>query len=183
MFSALGACQISNTTPGERLHFFAGLDRTFAGCATELHKFLREDVRIPPDLRSKLGDITYPLAKNTPGIQAADLLVHLMYLHSINQAKQGQLETPRILRQLSKRAKQNQKFTLFNAEAIQEMENFARERYASIFSRISHANSLLSQLYFCTFLAHLENSKDSGIVCFPPGRCASRRFLWGRGKL
>jgi hypothetical protein len=133
MFSVLGACQISNTTHGERLHFFAGLDRTFAGYATQLHKFLREDVRIPPDLRSKLGGIDYPLAKDTPGIQAADLLVHLMYQHSINLAEQGQLETPRILRQLSKRAKQNQKFTLFNAEAIREMEDFATERYASIF--------------------------------------------------
>jgi hypothetical protein len=91
MFSVLGACQISNTTPGERLHFFAGLDRTFAGYATELHKFLREDVRIPADLRSKLGGIAYPLAKDTPGVQAADLLVHLMYLHSINLVEQGQL--------------------------------------------------------------------------------------------
>jgi hypothetical protein len=128
-FCVLGAGQISGAPEHDKIQCFAGLDRTFSGYATELYKFCATDPRIPESLRSRLGGISYPLSKDTPGIQVADLLAYCMYQHSAELVKDGQKPTPELLRKLCKRAKKKQHFTLFNSGAIRELERVAQEQY------------------------------------------------------
>lgn len=68
--------------PGEKAHFFFGLDRPFAGYARWMFSKIKTDMRYSEKWKSKsrLGDPAFPLAAETPQLQAADLLVHLTYL-------------------------------------------------------------------------------------------------------
>jgi hypothetical protein len=81
-FCVLKAVQKSKATMEDKLHLFAGLDRTFSEYADELVKILRVDNRIPVPQRDGLGAIAYPLSKDTPGIQAADFLSNRLYKRS-----------------------------------------------------------------------------------------------------
>ena len=78
-FSVLRAAQLSGASPEEKIHFFAGIDRAVHKYASELYRFLLQDERLDDSLRSLLGTIAYPRSKNTPGIQAADLLAYRIY--------------------------------------------------------------------------------------------------------
>jgi hypothetical protein len=78
-FCVLKAATKSNATVKDKLHFFAGLDRTLGEYADEFLRILRVDKRLPSDQRNRLGTIAYPLSKDTPGIQAADLLSNRIY--------------------------------------------------------------------------------------------------------
>jgi hypothetical protein len=71
---------------GGKVHFFCGLDRQFADYATDLFNSVKADVR--------LGDIQFPLAKETPQLQAADLLVHLTYLDMQKRILDGGEDRP-----------------------------------------------------------------------------------------
>ncbi len=66
---------------GGKAHFFFGLDRAHAGYAVDLFQKAKND----PDcsFQKQLGQITFPLARETPQLQAADLLVHLTYLYAV----------------------------------------------------------------------------------------------------
>ncbi len=67
---------------GGKAHFFFGLDKPFAGYATEMFKQTKE-VPVPGSdwkTKNRLGDPAFPLAAETPQLQAADLFVHLSYL-------------------------------------------------------------------------------------------------------
>lgn len=72
-FAALKSATLSNANATDKIDFFVGLDRTFHEYASELYQFLLADGRLPESLRCLLGEISYPLSKDTPGIQAADL--------------------------------------------------------------------------------------------------------------
>jgi Protein of unknown function (DUF3800) len=133
-FCVLGASALCKT-PETKIHFAVGLDRTFYGYAGELFKTLIEDERIPDSLRSRLGTIVNPLSKDTPGIQAADLLSYRMYRHASEKADNHFLPTPPLLMTLIKRQRPNQAFTLFDTKAILRMENRAREDYIRVASR------------------------------------------------
>jgi hypothetical protein len=39
------------------------------------------------DLKSRLGNLAFPMASETPELQAADLLAHLTYLHMVERNK------------------------------------------------------------------------------------------------
>jgi hypothetical protein len=65
---------------GGKAHFFFGLDRPFAKYATSLYRIIKEAPR-PDGNRDRLGEIAFPLAKETPQLQAADLLTYLTYEH------------------------------------------------------------------------------------------------------
>jgi len=131
-FCVLGASQISGASARDKINFFAGLDRTFSGYATELHKSLLGDERIDQDLRVRLGQISYPFAKDTPGIQAADLVANRMYQHAQKLLENRYLEAPILLRKILKRAKKNQRFTLFDRQALDDMEVRAAAMYERI---------------------------------------------------
>lgn len=66
---------------GGKAHFFFGLDRTFSAYAAELYQKAKSN----PDWRFKeqMGDISFPEAKSTSQLQAADLLVHLTYQYAL----------------------------------------------------------------------------------------------------
>jgi len=62
---------------GGRAHFFFGLDRPFAKYAGAYYKNLQTSETLVVDFRERLGQISFPLAKETPELQAADLLTYL----------------------------------------------------------------------------------------------------------
>lgn len=125
----MGASRLSNSSQLDKVHFFVGLDRTFSGYATELQNNLLNDSRIPESLRSRLGTIAYPSSKDTPGIQAADLLAYRMYRHSLDLLKDRDIPTPTLLIRLCKRAKKKQRFALLTGETIREIGQQAQKEY------------------------------------------------------
>ncbi len=77
--------RITQHTPSDaRAHFFFGLDRNFYEYAAALFKQAKISDS-PSDflVKARLGDAVFPLAKETPQLQAADLLVHLSYIHML----------------------------------------------------------------------------------------------------
>jgi hypothetical protein len=77
--------KITDQTPnGGKAHFFFGIDRTFSGYALQLFKQINKQIEsgaYPSEWISKdrLGEPSFPLARETPQLQAADLFVHLSY--------------------------------------------------------------------------------------------------------
>lgn len=76
---------------GGKAHFFFGLDRPFAGYATSLFAQVKNNLVAGSDWKSKdrLGDPAFPLASETPQLQAADLLVHLTYQYLLDRLAAG----------------------------------------------------------------------------------------------
>jgi hypothetical protein len=77
---------------GGKAHFFFGLDRSFYEYATDLFKFLKEHVDMPN--KERLGDISAPMAKLTPQLQAADYHSYLTYLHGQERIQTGNWMSP-----------------------------------------------------------------------------------------
>jgi hypothetical protein len=79
--------------PGEKAHLFCGLDRPFAEYAVTLFAERKNRPGHRPDWesRKRLGDIAFPLASERPQLQAADLLVHLLYQHDLKLYAQNKL--------------------------------------------------------------------------------------------
>jgi hypothetical protein len=73
------------THSASKVHFFFGLDRPFGEYATGLYSTLKNNPAHP--FREKFGDIAFPLAKETSPLQAADLLVYLVYSHMLERLK------------------------------------------------------------------------------------------------
>jgi hypothetical protein len=82
---------------GGKAHFGFGLGRPFAEYALQLFKQMLAESEIQKPFntwksRERLGAPFFPLAEDTPALQAADLLVHLIYLHmseGINTGERG----------------------------------------------------------------------------------------------
>jgi hypothetical protein len=85
---------------GGKAHFNFGLDRVFAGYALALFSQITEQSRIEPRPWStwktvdRLGIAQFPKASDTPQLQAADLLVHLTYLHMNEWLEKGNVSAP-----------------------------------------------------------------------------------------
>jgi len=76
--------RVSDYAPvGGKAHFLFGLDRPFAEYARSLFAQIKLVAYPLSEWQSKdrLGDPAFPLAAETAQLQAADLLVHLSYLH------------------------------------------------------------------------------------------------------
>ena len=76
---------VSYAEVGGRADFFFGLDRPFAKSAQNLLELIKRSEQ-PDETRSRLGNIDFPLAKQTPGLQAADLLAYLTADHMIQHS-------------------------------------------------------------------------------------------------
>jgi len=127
-FCALKAAQLSNA---EKLHYFVGIDRTFHGYAAELYKFLMVDERIEPALRNRLGGtILNPLAKDTPGLQAADLLANRIYRAALKKLADPNSPDSALLLKLLKNWRGDLRLRLMNAELFAAMEREGRAAYA-----------------------------------------------------
>jgi hypothetical protein len=81
---------------GGKAHFFFGLDRPFAGYATELFAQTKSDEYACPasawKSKDRLGDPAFRLAKETPQLQAADLFVHLAYRFYLKHREDNSLK-------------------------------------------------------------------------------------------
>jgi hypothetical protein len=131
-FCVSGSANLGGASPSNLIHFFAGLDRNFSGYASELYKFFRTDERIPEPLRRRLGQISYPLSKETPGIQAADLLAYRTYRHCHDLLINRNTPTPDLLRSICKRAKPKQRSLLLDQIGLMELQRIAVEQYNSL---------------------------------------------------
>lgn len=74
----------SDTPPGAKVHFFFGLDRPFAEYARDMFARIKKKGYTPAwPTKDRLGDPAFPQAKETPELQAADLLAHLTYKRAV----------------------------------------------------------------------------------------------------
>lgn len=129
-FCVLKSAQKSATAHGDKLHVLVGLDRTFHGYASNLYKFFLDDDRLPESLRSTLGTLTNPLAKDTPGIQAADLIAHTMYRASIVAlANPKKYQPPAFLMRLLQNWQGEPSVRLMNREVFSAMEREGEAAY------------------------------------------------------
>jgi hypothetical protein len=111
----------------DKIHFFAGLDRTFSGYATEIYKKLLSNRQLKPHIPKRLGQLSFPLSKNTPGIQAADMLVYQLY--QLNKSRLiGNAAMRPILKSLIHNRHAGQSFRLFMAKEFRELLAMAQEQ-------------------------------------------------------
>jgi hypothetical protein len=125
-FCVLKSCQKSNANPFDKIHFFAGLDRTFYGYANALFKLSLIDERLPKEIRNLLGTIAYPLAKDTPGLQAADLLCNRLYRRALYALDNPSTNPNQLLSDLLKNWQGGAaKLILMNKAVFEQMEKNA----------------------------------------------------------
>ena len=126
-FCALKAAQLSQA---EKLQYFVGIDRTFHGYAADLYNFLIVDERLEPAVRRRLGGtLLNPPAKETPGLQAADLLANRIYRASLKKLADPNSPDSELLLKLLKNWKANIRLRLMNAELFAAIEQGGREAY------------------------------------------------------
>lgn len=77
----------ADTPMGRKANFFFGLDKQMFGWANALFSQIKCDPHHAPEWpeKKRLGDPAYPLASETPQLQAADFLVHLSYKHMLER--------------------------------------------------------------------------------------------------
>jgi hypothetical protein len=113
---------------GGKAHYFFGLDRPFSEYATVYFK----DVATDPQARQsgKYGTPAFPLAKETPELQAADLFVYVTYLDMIdrNARNAWQERPPEYLLALLSRARSHGDFEYYDNDAIAD---HLRQTYAA----------------------------------------------------
>jgi hypothetical protein len=114
---------------GGKAHFFFGLDRPFGGYATSL----LEEIKKNPfqiNCKERLGDPFYPRAKETPNLQAADLLVHLTYQHMLERhaADNWNVSPFGLLGMCIINAKEREDFALLDKACLQAGLNQSYER-------------------------------------------------------
>jgi hypothetical protein len=132
-FCVLDSARMSGATRNEKIDFFAGIDRTFHEYATVLYKYLLADVRIQASILDLLGGMHYPLARETPGLQAADLLVYRLYRHvSEKIAATENLEVPPLLIRLIRNRKPKQRFELFDGVKLRQLQELGRVSYEKL---------------------------------------------------
>jgi hypothetical protein len=73
---------------GTKVDFYFGLNKPFAEFTTALWKTLKSDWLSHP-YRDRMGDASFPLASETPQLQAADFLVHSVYKDMLNRKQNG----------------------------------------------------------------------------------------------
>lgn len=112
--------KVADYTPTRgRAHFVFGLDRTFYRYANDLFRDMK--IKAPLLWRKKLGSSTFPLAAETPELQAADVLTYLTYHHMTQHFHlEGWTDNPESeLGYLLQRAKSASDFTCFNKACLQ----------------------------------------------------------------
>jgi hypothetical protein len=128
-FCILKSATISNANPTDKIHFFVGTDRTLHSYASALFDYLLIDDRLDESLRNRLGTIVNPRAKDTPGLQASDLLVYRMYRASKDRLATPESDPPQLLMRLIRNWRGEKTVKLFNTEIFLKMEKAGREAY------------------------------------------------------
>jgi hypothetical protein len=78
---------------GGKANFYFGLDRPFGGYAKVLYEMIKTTPR-SDGYRDRLGETSFPLAKDTPQLQAADLLAYLTFDHMNRLLESNQENAP-----------------------------------------------------------------------------------------
>lgn len=132
-FCVLDSARMSGANRIDKIHFFAGLDRTFYEYASALYKHILVDSRLQESVKQLLGQISYPLAKDTPGLQAADLLMYRCYRFALDKidAKQN-LPIPPLIAKLTKNRKAKQRFDLFDSTRLQQLQDMGKRAYEKL---------------------------------------------------
>ena len=112
-----------------KMHVFAGLDRTFSEYARELYEFFAVDERLDKPIREALGTIAFPLAKDTPGLQAADLLAYRLYRGAKEKLQDESIDPSPLLMALLTNWRGKKTFPLINRPLLEGMEKAGREAY------------------------------------------------------
>ena len=96
--------------PQDTVHYFVGLDRTFFGYAKDFFKRIKDF----PLLRNRqaMGGFGASPAKDTPGIQAADLLAYRLFQSNLGVLKAGKAYDDPILGRILRHRRPNQRFDL-----------------------------------------------------------------------
>jgi hypothetical protein len=115
LFCVFNSVRHSGAT--DKIHFFAGLDKTFSKYAVGLYQGIRRDKRIPSDL---LGNIDFPLSKDTPPLQAADLLAYQLYQHNLVRFHRSTTKST-VLKRILKNARPQQSFLVFGTKRLLDL--------------------------------------------------------------
>jgi hypothetical protein len=132
-FCVLKAATKSNATMEDKFHCFAGIDRTLSGYADEFWRILRVDDRLPLDLRDRLGTIAFPASRDTPGIQAADLVANRLYKRALWVLEHAESDPKPLLMTLLKNWQGGPpEFKLMDAKVFAQMEMKGREEFEKL---------------------------------------------------
>ena len=116
LFCVYNSVNHSGTT--EKVHFFAGLDKDFSKYAVVLYQGILKDERIL--VRDLLGNIDFPLSKDTPPLQAADLLAYQLYQHNLVRFHRSTTKSP-ILERIIKHRRPDQSFLVFGRKRLLDL--------------------------------------------------------------
>jgi hypothetical protein len=116
------------TKPGRQTNFFFGLDRPMAKYAKAMFKQLKAADDWPESgwkTKGRLGDPAFPLAKQTPQLQAADLLVLLSYQHMVERHTANNWRVPAsgLLAKCLRNTKSKYDHVFMNKTTLQETLN------------------------------------------------------------
>lgn len=148
-FCVIDSARMSGANQIDKIHFFAGLDRTFHEYASVLYRFIMEDSRMVASVKSLLGQISFPLAKDTPGLQSADLLAYRLHRLATDRIKRGvNIPVPQLLSRILTHRKAGQRFILFDSPRFQELQRSGQQMY----------NELAEKGLLSKYIAHLRTS-------------------------
>jgi hypothetical protein len=118
---------VPKRVPSQTVHYFFGVDKkTAAGHALEMYRsFLTM-----PELacRHQLGNIDFPLSRNTPGLQAADLLVFRFHKHQKSRLGKDAHGIPELIQRLTSREQSKQRYKLLRSTDLDEMIRISRDK-------------------------------------------------------
>jgi hypothetical protein len=111
---------LSHAEVGGKARFFFGLNKPFAGDAATFF----EDLLEHPETKyyDRIGSLDFPLANNSPPLQAADFLVHLTYRDMIERIETNGwlVPPPSPLGEVLQRARSLEDFYYYTKEHIQQ---------------------------------------------------------------
>jgi hypothetical protein len=83
---------LSHGQVGGKVYFFFGLNTPFASYANQFFQDLLQYSHT--EYRDRIGTVAYPAARETPQLQAADLLVHLYYKDVVRRNATNSWDSP-----------------------------------------------------------------------------------------
>lgn len=117
---------------GGKANFFFGLDRPFGNYAAAVYKFLKDHALDDPKdaaYREVLGAISFPVAKATPELQAADMLAFLTKEHVAEHGPHGLHAEPQgWLREFLRNTRMPEDHTLLDKRFFLDMLQQTYER-------------------------------------------------------
>lgn len=113
--------------PQDTVHYFVGLDRTFFGYAKEFFNRIRDFSLLRN--RQVMGDFSASPAKDTPGIQAADLLAYRLYQSNLSVLQTGKLNPDLLLGRLLRHKRPGQRFDLLRTADFSRIIDMTKAIY------------------------------------------------------